>query len=160
MKYFFYNPKTKQSEGPYSIDMLRELVSKEQLLPESKLCPPGGKKWIDAAEIGELFSPATIPNISEENDDFVHPLSKKGIKLQEKGFFYQSGTKSITGGVMAIIFSIFYIVMMNKLMSFFGGFAKTKISYTIPIIFIVFGLIFICIGVYEFKKGKSINPDK
>ncbi len=160
MKYFFYNPKTKQSEGPYSIDMLRELVSKEQILPESKLCPPGGKNWIEAAEISELFSPGPLPLVNNEDDDFVHPLSKKGIKLQRKGFFYQSGIKSISAGVIAIIFSIIYIIMMNKLMSIFGDFAKTKISYTISNIFIIFGVILICRGVYKLKKGKSINPEK
>ena len=160
MQYYFYNENTKQAEGPYSIDMLRELVSKDQILPESKLCLQGGQKWVEAAEIGELFGPAPLPNVSDEVDDFVHPLSKKGIKLQEKGFFYQSGIKSISGGLMAIMFSIFYMIMMNNLLSFFGSFAKTKISYGIPIIFVFFGVIFICIGVYEFKKGKSINPDK
>ena len=157
MKYFFYNPYTKNSEGPYTIDMLRELVSKEQIQPDSKLCPPGGKKWIDAVEICELFSPAPIPDISEENDDFVHPFSKKGIKLQQRSFLKGQGWIWIISGSFALLMEIFlYFFFLRHILSFLGS--NTLLYAFIP--FTTIALILIILGIYQLKKGKKINPDK
>ena len=157
MKYFFYNPKTKQSEGPYSIDMLRELVSKEQILPESKLCPPGGKKWIEAAEIVELFSPAPLPPINNEDDDFVHPLSKKGIKLQQKSILKGQGWNWIISGSFILLMEIFlYFFFLRHIISFLGS-NSFLFMFISPAIFAIMLIVF---GIYQLKKGKEINPDK
>jgi hypothetical protein len=157
MKYFLYNPYTKNSEGPYTIDMLRELVSKEQIQPDSKLCPPGGNKWIDAAEIGELFSTAPIPDISEKNDDFVHPLSKKGIKLQQKSILKGQGWNWIISGSSILLMGIFlYFFFLRHILSFLGSY--TYLYAFIP--FTTIALILIILGIYQLKKGKKINPDK
>lgn len=155
MKYFFYNPKTKQSEGPYSIDMLRELVSKEQLLPESKLCPPGGKKWIDAAEIGELFSPAPIPNISEENDDFVHPLSKKGILKIKKYGYITLGICLVLYGIPSLFASVYTMYTLLTMSGFMG---VSTSWYTIPFGFLtLFELLCSALGFFLINKGRKIK---
>ena len=157
MKYFFYNPYTKKSEGPYTIDMLRELVSKEQIQPDSKLCPPGGKKWIEAAEIGELFSPAPLPPVNNDDDDFVHPLSKKGIKLQQKSILKGQGWNWIISGSFILLMEIFlYLFFLRHIISFLG-------SNSFLFMFIwpaIFAIMLILIGIYQLKKGKKINPDK
>ncbi len=61
MEYFLLNPKTKSTEGPYSLEMLRELVRTGRLLPDSLLSPPGGSDWKQACEVDDLFTPAPIP---------------------------------------------------------------------------------------------------
>jgi hypothetical protein len=151
MKYFFYNPYTKKSEGPYTIDMLRELVSKEQIQPDSKLCPPGGKKWIEAAEIGELFSPAPLPQISNEDDNFVHPLSKKGIKLQQKR------SLEIQGWIWMSLGS--FLLFLDSIMCLFIRIFLGSISYLIFLFPLIISIIMIVFGNYQLKKGKKINPD-
>ena len=157
MKYFFYNPETKQSEGPYSIDMLRELVSKEEILPNSLLCPPGGNNWIEATEIGELFVPASLPPVNNEDDDFIHPFSKKGIKLQQKSFLKGQGWIWIISGSFALLMEIFlYFFFLRYILSFLGSI--TILFAFIPLTTI--GLILIILGIYQLKKGKKINPDK
>ena len=135
MKYFFYNPYTKNSEGPYTIDMLRELVSKEQIQPDSKLCPPGGKKWIEAAEIGELFSPAPLPQISNEDDNFVHPLSKKGIKLQQKR------SLEIQGWIWMSLGS--FLLFLDSIMCLFIRIFLGSISYLIFLFPLIISIIMI-----------------
>ena len=157
MKYFFYNPYTKNSEGPYTIDMLRELVSKEQIQPDSKLCPPGGKKWIDAAEIGELFSPAPLPLGSNEDDDFVHPFSKKGIKLQQKSILKGQGWNLIISGSFILLMEIFLYFFYLRHIIFFLGSNSFLFMFIAPAIFAIILIVF---GIYQLKKGKKINPDK
>ena len=89
MEYFLFNQKTNQSEGPYSISMLRELVKMGKTLPESLLCPLGGNEWIQATTLNDLFTPAPPPLAStNEKDDFVHPITKKGILTQQKKSFF------------------------------------------------------------------------
>ena len=152
MKYFFYNPYTKKSEGPYTVDMLRGLVSKEQIQPDSKLCPPGGKKWIEAAEIGELFSPAPLPPLNNEDDDFVHPLSKKGIKLQQKNFLKGIGWIWISVGSI--------LLFVDSIMCLFLRIFLGLNSYLIFLFLFIFPIVLIVFGIYQLKKGKKINPDK
>ncbi|MEC8421426.1 MAG: GYF domain-containing protein [Verrucomicrobiota bacterium] len=155
MKYYFYNPETKQSEGPYSIDMLRELVSKEQILPESKLCPPGGKKWIDAAEIGELFSPAPIPNISEENDDFVHPLSKKGILKIKKYGYITLGICLLLYGIPNLCLSIYTMYTLIPMMGSMGVYTSW---FTFSFAFLtLFELLCSALGFFLINKGRKIK---
>ena len=157
MKYFFYNPETKQSEGPYSIDMLRELVSKEEILPNSLLCPPGGNNWIEATEIGELFSPAPLPPVSNEDDDFIHPFSKKGIKLQQKSILKGQGWNLIISGSFILLMEIFlYFFYLRHIISFLGS-NSFLFMFIAPA---VFAIILIVFGIYQLKKGKKINPDK
>ena len=151
MKYFFYNPYTKKSEGPYTIDMLRELVSKEQIQPDSKLCPPGGKNWIEAAEIGDLFSAAPLPQISNEDDNFVHPLSKKGIKLQQKR------SLEIQGWIWMSLGS--FLLFLDSIMCLFIRIFLGSISYLIFLFPLIISIIMIVFGNYQLKKGKKINPD-
>lgn len=156
MKYFFYNPYTKNSEGPYTIDMLRELVSKEQIQPDSKLCPPGGNKWIDAAEIGELFSPAPIPDISEENDEFVHPLSNKGVKIQYKKGYKAFGWLFIFIGSSSLFMCILFYFFLGNLFSAFG----TNSNYYFYLIYVVpllGSVISLLVGFFFLKKSKKIN---
>jgi hypothetical protein len=155
MKYFFYNPYTKNSEGPYTIDMLRELVSKEQIQPDSKLCTPGGKKWIDAAEIGELFSPAPLPLISNEDDDFVHPLSKKGIKQTRRNYLKTTGWFLIIIGTFTLIMEAIYLFVIY---AFLSSYLKSFHFLVIIVPAIIFTLL-ICLGIYLIKRGNKINPN-
>ena len=155
MKYFFYNPYTKNSEGPYTIDMLRELVSKEQIQPDSKLCTPGGKKWIDAAEIGELFSPAPLPLISNEDDDFVHPLSKKGIKQTRRNYLKTTGWFLIIIGTFTLIMEAIYLFVIY---AFLSSYLKSFHILVIIVPAIIFTLL-ICLGIYLIKRGNKINPN-
>ena len=152
MKYFFFNPYTKKSEGPYSVDMLRELVSKEQIQPDSKLCPPGGNKWIEAVEIGELFSPAPLPPVSNEDDNFVHPLSKKGIKLQQKKSLEIQGWIWMSLGSSLLFLDL---IMCLFLRIFLGLY-----SYLIFLFPLIISIMMIVFGIYYLKKGKKINTDK
>ena len=154
MKYFFYNPETKQSEGPYSIDMLRELVTKEQIQPDSKLCPPGGKRWIEAAEIGELFSPAPLPKVNNEDDDFVHPLSKKGVKIQYKKGYKAFGWFLIFMGSSSLFMGILFYFFLGNLLSAFG----TNSNYSIFIFPLgCMSAILILFGFFFLKKSKKVN---
>lgn len=156
MKYFFYNPYTKNSEGPYTIDMLRELVSKEQIQPDSKLCTQGGKKWIDAAEIGELFSPAPLPLVSNEDDDFVHPLSKKGIKQTRRNYLKTAGWFLIIIGTFTLILEAIYLFVIY---AFLSSYLKSFHILVIIVPAFIFTLL-ICLGTYLIKRGNKINPDK
>ena len=153
MKYFFYNPYTKNSEGPYTIDMLRELVSKEQILPESKLCLQGGQKWVEAAEIGELFGPAPLPNISENDDDFVHPMSKKGVKIQYKKGYKAFGWLFMFMGGSSLFMCISSYFFLGNLFSAFG----TNSNYYIYIVPSLGSVIFFLFGFFFLKKSKKIN---
>jgi hypothetical protein len=127
MKYFFYNPETKQSEGPYSIDMLRDFV------------------------------PAPLPPVNNEDDDFIHPFSKKGIKLQQKTFLRGQGWIWIISGSFTLLMEIFlYFFFLRYILSFLGS--STILFAFIPLTTI--GLILIILGIYQLKKGKKINPDK
>ena len=158
--YFFYNPKTNKSEGPYSIDMLRELISKEQIQPNSKLCPVGGKKWIDATEIAELFGPVPVSDVNNENDDFVHPLSQKGILQQQKIALLSKGFSCISSGIL-ILFSLipiyYFFSGMKGILGAFGG-KTTNYSFYILLCFIIFcSGILISLGIYLRKKGKRVK---
>ena len=57
MEYFLFNQKTNQSEGPYSISMLRELVKMEKILPE----------WVGEKKLIRIF---------QSSKGFLKPIEK------------------------------------------------------------------------------------
>lgn len=161
MEYFLLNPKTKSTEGPYSPEMLRELVRTGKLLPDSLLSPPGGNDWKQACEVDDLFTPAPVPstNTKDAKDDFVHPLSKKGILQQQKHVLLSKGFSCISSGIFMLfsLIPIFYFFNgMKGLLETFGG--KTSyIFYVLPVMVILFSSILIGTGIYLRKKGKQIK---
>ena len=155
MEYFLFNQKTNQSEGPYSISMLRELVKMEKILPESLLCPPGGNEWIQASTLNDLFTPAPPPLASTKGkDDFVHPLSKKGILTQQKTELFFRGILLIIGGSGTLIMgaTLYYFII-----TFIGGFVKFHMKLTIIIPVLISCLSLVLLGIYFVEKSKKIT---
>jgi hypothetical protein len=162
MEYFLLNPKTKSTEGPYSLEMLRELVRTGKLLPDSLLSPPGGSDWIQACEVDDLFTPAPVPSTNTENakDDFIHPLSKKGILQQQKHVLMSKGFSCISTGILMLfsLIPIYYFFNgMKGLLGAFGGKTTSYSFYILPCFIIFCSGVLISLGIYLRKKGKQIK---
>ena len=162
MEYFLLNTKNKSTEGPYSLEMLRELVRTGKLLPDSLLSPPGGSDWKQACEVDDLFTPAPIPsaNTKDAEDDFVHPLSKKGILQQKKHVLMSNGFSCISTGIL-MLFSLipmyYFFSGMKGLLGAFGGKTTSYIFYILPCFIIFCSGLLISLGIYLRKKGKQIR---
>ena len=168
MQYFFHNPETNASEGPYTVEMLQVLRKQGKLVPDSLLFPPNGKEWIPARNIKGLWGAPKKKNVrsvqaAKKKDDFVHPLSKKGILQERKNALLYKAISLFGCSALCLFLSIGFPIFMSYMFSpletlaDLSGKPVSKPNYWIYILPIIFcGIVSGGLGFYLLKKSKAI----